>query len=151
MKQLVTVLLPFGCLALAGCSKPDHRIEFHLTDQRPEYELSYFPIVERDGKYYTATAIHKTADMSGYHKAEVNAAYPHNLGSAWETDSRSLKERVGIVIMERDEEDRPILDSAKVFWLNIPREQLDDPGIHVEIPELSSLPKFDTSVVIEED
>ncbi len=71
-------------------------LTFELESARPEYELSYFPIVERGGQVYLAKAVKKTADMRGYHDAIISAKFPENLATPWRTIGLSNEERVGI-------------------------------------------------------
>jgi hypothetical protein len=136
-------------ISLAGCSEPSQAIYFQLSDGRPEYELSYFPIVERDGKVYTVKVLHKTADASGYHWADVTAKHPDALSAPWRSYGLSSDDRCGIVILESDAERGMLLDSARVFWLDIPDYQYADREIYLTIPDLGTLPAFDTSEVVE--
>lgn len=145
---LLTVVVVVA--AVSGCSSRRQSITFELESARPKHELSYFPIVERGGQIFLARSFKKTADASGYHDAVISPRFPENLATPWRTTGLSDQKRVGIVILERDEQNNPVLSSAKILWLNIDEGAADARDIRITVPDLNSLPKFDVSSLSEE-
>lgn len=130
-----------------GCSTKPPSIKFRLASDRPEYELSYIPIVDDGGEIRIATAFHKTADAPGYHKADIDLHFPENLATPWRTGALKDYDRVGIVVLERDGRDDPIIESAKVFWFG--NEALTNSASQktLIVPSPKQLPEFDIGLI----
>ncbi|MHB8957758.1 MAG: hypothetical protein ACYC4U_32750 [Pirellulaceae bacterium] len=135
----------------AGCSTPHSSVSFRLASERPEYELSYFPVADDGGLIRIPIAFKKTADAAGYHQAKIDLRYPENLATPWRTGGLSEYDRVGIVILERDDQNRPILESAKIFWFDQALLDRDRSKSEVTIPDVESLPAFDVGSIAESD
>lgn len=130
-------------LLLLGCSQPIQSVHFDFSDSSSAREYSYFPVVDRGEGLQLGRAFKKTFDAPGNHQARISATDPENLGMAWWTTNLAEYDRVGIVIMERDADDEPIIQSARVFWLSNESIRLTDQKIRVSVPPPHQLERFE--------
>jgi len=139
------VALALLSVCCCGCkSDPTYSLSFDLSTDQPERELSYFPVAERNGELELPAAYRKTVDSSGYHSTTFDAKYPENLATPWRAYSLHEFDRVGIVILERDDSNQTIPSTAKVFWFST--STVITPGAtRLAIPPLDELVALDLS------
>jgi hypothetical protein len=131
------------CISIVGCSENPQSIVFTIDGDKPTRSYSFFPIVESNGKLVLGRATAKIADASGYQDWTISAKYPQNLATPWRTSRLDHHNRVGVVVLIRDESNKPIHDSARVFWLNTETINSGKNTIAVRLPAFDSLPLFE--------
>jgi hypothetical protein len=145
---MLTLLIP----VLLGCSEELQFVQFSFADSSTARKYSYFPIVAtKNGSPVLGKSYHKTFDASGYHETTISATYPDNLTKAWRTKGLNKLDRIGIVLLERDKENKPIHATARVYWIAKNEVDLTSQTIEILLPNWQELEPFHVKPEYESD